>query len=99
VDKLADQTRLLAFNAMLEAVSAGESGQRFRIVADEIRKLADDVTSSTTHIQDHIKEITGLITELGRKTPRTGATRLPEREIQAARTEFDRSQPSPINRA
>jgi len=67
VEKLTDQTRLLSFNAMLEAISAGEKGQRFSVVAGEVRNLADDVAGSTTRIMRIIKEIILLIDTLGEK--------------------------------
>ena len=57
VSELAEQTNILAINASIEAAGAGDSGRRFGVVADEIRKLADRVGGST-------KEIRGLIDEL-----------------------------------
>ncbi|MDR2397624.1 MAG: methyl-accepting chemotaxis protein, partial [Spirochaetaceae bacterium] len=43
IDGIADQTKLIAFNASLEASSSGESGARFSVVASEIRRFADNV--------------------------------------------------------
>lgn len=64
INTLADQTKLIAFNAALEASSAGESGKRFSVVAGEIRRLADSVTDSTLEIEDRIQEIQDSISRL-----------------------------------
>ena len=64
INTLADQTRLIAFNAALEASSAGEAGKRFSVVASEIRRLADSVTDSTHEIEDRIQEIQDSINRL-----------------------------------
>lgn len=64
INTLADQTRLIAFNAALEASSAGETGRRFGVVAAEIRRLADNVTQSTTEIESRVSEIQDAIGRL-----------------------------------
>lgn len=64
INALADQTKLIAFNAALEASSAGESGKRFSVVASEIRRLADNVTDSTHEIEERIEEIQDSISRL-----------------------------------
>ncbi|MCL1993462.1 MAG: methyl-accepting chemotaxis protein [Spirochaetes bacterium] len=57
IDSIADQTRLIAFNASLEASSSGEAGARFSVVASEIRRFADNVVESTHEIKQRIEEV------------------------------------------
>ncbi|MBA4372716.1 MAG: hypothetical protein C0402_07600 [Thermodesulfovibrio sp.] len=64
INSIADHTKLLAFNAALEASSAGEAGKRFGVVAAEIRRLADSVTESTSEIEAKINEIQEAVNNL-----------------------------------
>lgn len=57
INAIADQTRIIAFNAELEASAAGDAGKNFNIVASEIRRLADSTVSSTGEIKARITEI------------------------------------------
>jgi methyl-accepting chemotaxis protein len=57
IDSIADQTKLIAFNASLEASSSGEEGARFAVVAGEIRRFADSVAESTGEIKEKIEEL------------------------------------------
>jgi len=64
INDIADHTKLIAFNAALEASSAGEAGKRFGVVAAEIRRLADSVMESTGEIETKINEIQEAINRL-----------------------------------
>lgn len=84
INELAEQTNILSINASIEAAGAGETGKRFAVVADEIRRLADHVGGSAREIRTLIDEIraaanaTIMATEDGSKSVEAGAKQFGE---------------------
>ena len=57
INTITDQTKVIAFNASLEAASAGETGKRFAVVAGEVNRLADDIAGLTRQVREQVEEI------------------------------------------
>lgn len=70
INDIAEQTNLLSLNASIEAARAGDAGRGFSVVAEEIRKLADQCLSSSAQISSIVDEIvtkTGNVVNIARQ--------------------------------
>ena len=69
INKIAKETNLLALNASIEAARAGNAGSGFMVVAEEIKKLADQSVDSVreveiiTDIQQQTKDTVKIVME------------------------------------
>jgi methyl-accepting chemotaxis protein len=73
ITQIALQTRLVAFNASVEAKRAGEAGRGFGVVADAVKDLAGRVESSSKAIMGTVSRLDSRIAALAREISRDGA--------------------------
>lgn len=88
VQRIASDTQLLALNAGIEAARAGESGKGFAIIADAVKRLADEVGVATKQNQQHLEALTRMLKDLFAEAERNAVT------AQAAKAESSEAQQS-----
>ncbi len=73
ITQVALQTRLVAFNASVEAKRAGEAGRGFAVVADAVKDLAGKVEASSKAIMGTVSQLDSRIATLSREVSRNGS--------------------------
>ncbi len=89
ITQIALQTRLVAFNASVEAKRAGEAGRGFAVVAEAVKDLATKVGQSSTQIMTTVEQLDRRVADLAAQiTTRSGAR---DSAFQSALAQAERS--------
>lgn len=81
VNHIATQTNMLGINAAIEAARAGETGKGFSVVADEVRRLADQCSASARQIRQVLSDVRNSCEETSTEFDRTAE--VIDRQLQA----------------
>lgn len=83
ITTIADKTHTLSLNASIEAARAGDAGRGFSVVAEEIRKLAENASAQAEQIEDLIRQLEEMSARI------CGAMRSMEDEVRDGRGDLD----------
>ncbi len=89
ITQVALQTRLVAFNASVEAKRAGEAGRGFGVVADAVKDLAGRVESSSKNIMGTVATLEERIARLARETARPSGDSRQQGQVHRALQQVD----------
>ena len=81
ITQISEQTNLLALNAAIEAARAGEAGRGFAVVADEVRKLADQARTASNQIGQIAQDLQGTSSNAAEAIAVSGNTVESGREV------------------
>jgi methyl-accepting chemotaxis protein len=91
ITRVALQTRLVAFNASVEAKRAGEAGRGFAVVADAVKDLAQKVESTSKQIAGTVKQLDARIGELARNIRDSGGAAAGQQTFNGAFARVERA--------